>query len=77
MIEDASDLKVIHDRVAEPVEDYEVYSRKRKAHQVYSLTLKKAVKKELDVISNPDFLKIDEAILSRKKQPFPHPQSKS
>ena len=33
MIEDASDLKAIHDRVAEPVEDYEVYSRKRKAHQ--------------------------------------------
>lgn len=33
MIEDASDLKAIHDRVAEPAEDYEVYSHKRKAHQ--------------------------------------------
>lgn len=33
MIEDASDLKAINDRVAEPVEDYEVYSRKRKAHR--------------------------------------------
>ncbi len=33
MMEDASDLKAIRDRVAEPVEDYEVYSRKRKAHQ--------------------------------------------
>lgn len=31
MIEDASDLKAVKDRVAEPVEDYEVYSRKRKA----------------------------------------------
>jgi len=31
MIEDASDLKVVSDRVAEPAEDYEVYSRKRKA----------------------------------------------
>jgi len=31
MIEDASDLKAISDRVAEPVEDYEGYSRKRKA----------------------------------------------
>jgi len=43
---------------------------------VYSLTLKKSVRKELDAISTPDFLKIDEAILSLKKQPFPHPQSK-
>jgi hypothetical protein len=33
MMEDSSDLKAINDRVAEPVEDYEVYSRKRKAHQ--------------------------------------------
>jgi len=31
MIEDASDLKAVSDRVAEPAEDYEVYSRKRKA----------------------------------------------
>ena len=33
MMEDSSDLKAINDRVAEPVEDYEVYSRKRKASQ--------------------------------------------
>ena len=33
LIEDAADLKAINDRVAEPVEDYETYSRKRKAHQ--------------------------------------------
>ena len=33
IIEDALDLKTINDRVAEPVEDYETYSRKRKAHQ--------------------------------------------
>jgi len=33
MMEDSSDLKAINDRVAEPAEDYEVYSRKRKAHQ--------------------------------------------
>jgi hypothetical protein len=33
MMEDASDLKAIRDRVTEPAEDYEVYSRKRKAHQ--------------------------------------------
>ena len=32
MMEDSFDLKAINDRVAEPVEDYEVYSRKRKAH---------------------------------------------
>ena len=31
LIEDASDLKAISDRVAEPVENYELYSRKRKA----------------------------------------------
>jgi len=33
MIEDSSDLKAINDRVAEPAEDYEAYSRKRKAPQ--------------------------------------------
>jgi len=33
MMADSSDLKAINDRVAEPVEDYEVYSPKRKAHQ--------------------------------------------
>lgn len=31
MLEDLSDLKAIEDRKDEPVEDYEVYSRKRKS----------------------------------------------
>jgi hypothetical protein len=31
ILEDSSDLKVIRERVAEPAEDYEVYSRKRRA----------------------------------------------
>ncbi|MBI5638945.1 MAG: hypothetical protein HZA17_00830 [Nitrospirae bacterium] len=31
LLEDLSDLKVIEDRAAEPVEGYEGYSRKRKA----------------------------------------------
>ena len=43
---------------------------------MYKLTYKKSVKKELDAVPNPDFHKIDEAILSLKDHPFPHPQSK-
>jgi len=31
LIEDLLDLKVIEDRIAEPIEDYETYSRKRKS----------------------------------------------
>jgi len=31
ILEDSSDLKVIRERVAEPAEDYEAYSRKRRA----------------------------------------------
>jgi predicted transcriptional regulator len=31
LIEDLLDLKVIEDRIAEPIEDYEIYSRKRKS----------------------------------------------
>lgn len=31
LLEDLLDLKAIEDRVAEPSEDYEAYSRKRKA----------------------------------------------
>jgi len=31
LLEDLSDLKVIEDRIAEPEEDYEAYSRKRKS----------------------------------------------
>jgi len=42
---------------------------------VYKLTYKKSVKKELDAIPSPDFIKIDEAILALKEQPVPHPQS--
>jgi hypothetical protein len=33
MLENASDLKAINDRVAEPAADYEAYSRKRKAQK--------------------------------------------
>ncbi len=49
---------------------------KERPGSVYRLTYKKSVKKELDAISDHDFLKIDEAILSLKDKPFPHPQSK-
>lgn len=31
LLEDLSDLKAIKDRIAEPVEDYAVYSRRRKS----------------------------------------------
>ncbi len=31
LLEDLSDLKAIEDRIAEPEEDYEAYSRKRKS----------------------------------------------
>ncbi len=31
LLEDVADLKVIEDRIKEPVEDYEAYSRKRKS----------------------------------------------
>ncbi len=31
LLEDLSDLKTIEDRVSEPSEDYEAYSRKRKS----------------------------------------------
>ena len=33
MLEDVSDLKAINDRVSEPAEDYEAYSRKRRARK--------------------------------------------
>ena len=32
LLEDLSDLKMIEDRISEPSEDYETYSRKRKSH---------------------------------------------
>lgn len=31
LLEDLADLKVMEDRISEPVEDYEAYSRKRKS----------------------------------------------
>jgi len=31
LLEDVADLRVIEDRIKEPVEDYEAYSRKRKS----------------------------------------------
>lgn len=31
LLEDLVDLKAIEDRIAEPIEDYEAYSRKRKS----------------------------------------------
>ncbi|NOZ69358.1 MAG: hypothetical protein GXP46_08985 [Deferribacteres bacterium] len=31
LLEDVADLKVVEDRIKEPVEDYEAYSRKRKS----------------------------------------------
>ncbi|MCC6325023.1 MAG: type II toxin-antitoxin system RelE/ParE family toxin [Candidatus Brocadia sp.] len=43
---------------------------------MYKLIIKKSARKELDNISNPFFLKIDEAILSLKNNPHPYPQSK-
>jgi mRNA interferase RelE/StbE len=49
---------------------------KERLRSVYRLTYKKSVTKELDAVPDHDFLKIDEAILSLKDQPFPHPQSK-
>ncbi|KKO18600.1 MAG: hypothetical protein BROFUL_02701 [Candidatus Brocadia fulgida] len=43
---------------------------------MYKLIMKKSARKELDNISNPFFLKIDEAILALKNNPHPYPQSK-
>lgn len=43
---------------------------------MHKLIIKKSARKELDNISNPFFLKIDEAILALKNNPHPYPQSK-
>jgi len=43
---------------------------------MYNLIIKKSARKELDNISAPFFLKIDEAILTLKNNPYPFPQSK-
>ena len=42
---------------------------------MYRITLKKSARKELDGLSDTDFLKVDKAILLLKEKPFPHPQS--
>ncbi|GEM_PF-5596059 len=38
---------------------------------MYNLIIKKSARKELDNIPNPFFLKIDEAILALKNNPYP------
>jgi mRNA interferase RelE/StbE len=43
---------------------------------MYSLEIKKPARKELDSMPDHIFLKIDKAILSLKKNPYPYPQSK-
>lgn len=43
---------------------------------MYKLTIKSSAKKELDSISNDQFLKVDAAILALKTNPHPYPQSK-
>lgn len=43
---------------------------------MYKLILKRSARKELDEIPGPDFVRLDEAILSLKEVPNPYPQSK-
>ncbi|MCF6147334.1 MAG: type II toxin-antitoxin system RelE/ParE family toxin [Candidatus Kuenenia sp.] len=43
---------------------------------MYKLILQKSARKELDKIPDPFFIKIDEAILSLKENPYPFPQSR-
>ena len=43
---------------------------------MFRLDIKKSARKEMDILSDNIFLKIDKAILSLKHDPFPHPQSK-
>ncbi len=43
---------------------------------MYKLIIQKSARKELDNIPDPFFLKIDEAILSLRENPYPFPQSK-
>jgi len=43
---------------------------------MYKLDIKKSTRKELDNLPDQIFLKIDKAILSLKRDPFPYPQSK-
>ncbi|HLF85902.1 MAG TPA: type II toxin-antitoxin system RelE/ParE family toxin [Nitrospiria bacterium] len=42
---------------------------------MYRLVIKKPAMKELDVLSDEQFSKIDSAILSLKDNPYPHPAS--
>lgn len=43
---------------------------------MYKLEIKKSARKELDNLPDTIYLKIDEALLSLKSNPFPYPQSK-
>jgi len=43
---------------------------------MYKLEIKKSALKELDALPDLVYLKIDEAVLSLKENPFPYPQSK-
>lgn len=43
---------------------------------MYRLAIKKSARKELDILPDRIFLKIDTAILSLRENPFPYPQSK-
>ena len=43
---------------------------------MYKLIIQKSARKELDNIPDPFYLRIDEAILSLRKNPYPFPQSK-
>ncbi|MDP2167252.1 MAG: type II toxin-antitoxin system RelE/ParE family toxin [Thermodesulfovibrionales bacterium] len=43
---------------------------------MYRLAVKKSARKELDGIPENQFLKIDCAIMSLKKEPYPYPQSR-
>jgi len=43
---------------------------------VYKIVIKKSARKEIDSISDPHFLKIDQAILSLKENPYPYPRAR-
>jgi len=43
---------------------------------MYRIAVKKSAKKEIDELTDQQFLKIDKAILALQKNPFPYPQAK-
>ncbi|MEK6590916.1 MAG: type II toxin-antitoxin system RelE/ParE family toxin [Nitrospinota bacterium] len=43
---------------------------------MHKIEFKKSVKKELENVPDTDFIKVDSAIHSLKKNPYPFPQSK-